>query len=306
MIRVDREWYRLETALRLADELAALSTCRRLAVGCAIVTSKLERVLAVGYNGPPSSLGNDSCRGEPGACGCVHAEANALVKLTMRERGLTLCATHSPCRHCAGMIVNSGAIRRVVYRSTFRDVSGVETLRAAGVECSSASDAIPRTIVLGERANDDELTRPETDDRARWRAALASGAFRIETSARKLLSVGVDLSRTRSANLLPPSRSREWDAEAAARIAREALTDQPWMDWIACGRRVWLALTGDSSADWGDSFDLSTGRAILVPHPSGLNRWWNDARAVERLRETILERDQPISSRSIDRPRGVR
>lgn len=287
VVRRDREWYRLETAARLASSLAALSTCRRLGVGCVVATPKLERVLAVGYNGPPAGLDNSSCSGEAGVCGCVHAEANALVKLSGDSgSGLTLHSTHSPCRHCAGLVVNSGRVSRVVYGTEFRDRSGVEVLRATGVECLVLSSILPREIVVGERANEEPTAR-EIDSADGWRRRLAAGAFRTAVAESKLASIGVDLSQARSVNLLPPSRSRDWDAREAAREAARGLADQPGIDWLVCGRRAWAALTGDESADFGDSREVADGRAILLPHPSGLSRWWNDSKNISRIRERL-------------------
>lgn len=117
----------------LAESLARLSRCGRLRVGCVVVTSDMREVVAVGYNGPPAGVDNDACREGEGACGCVHAEANALVKLATRERGLTLMTTTSPCEHCAGLTVNSGKVSVVIYGGAYRDLSGLELLTNAGV-----------------------------------------------------------------------------------------------------------------------------------------------------------------------------
>lgn len=120
---------KLLTFWRLADDLAALSTCRRLSVGCVIVTRDLLEVAAIGYNGQPRQLPNDGCREEEvGSCGCVHAEASALVKLRVREPGLLLLTTASPCETCAGLILNSGRIGTVVYGSRYRDETGLNIL----------------------------------------------------------------------------------------------------------------------------------------------------------------------------------
>lgn len=54
----------------LARGMSRRSTCRRLAVGCAIVSADFRQVLAVGYNGSASGLANDCDSEEPGKCGC--------------------------------------------------------------------------------------------------------------------------------------------------------------------------------------------------------------------------------------------
>lgn len=281
MTRRDREWYRAEEAMRLADAMSRLSTCRRLAVGCAIISGKLDRVVAVGYNGPPVGSDNGSCSGEPGRCGCVHAEANALVKAGSESGDAYV--THSPCPHCAGLVANSGGrVRSVTYRTRFRDSSGVDRLRSAGVEVREYGGVVPSTIVLGERANGEETERDATVESGTewWRTSLARGAFLDPMSQRKLASVGVDLSRVRSANLVPPSpRVGEWSEEDRRRAADSwlaALQDQPGATFVICGRRAWESTTGRRSGEFGDETTSGGARLVLVPHPSGLSRWWND------------------------------
>lgn len=286
--RRDREWFRLETAARLAGAMAALSTCRRLRVGCVIVSPKLQSILAVGYNGPMAGTPNDSCTGEPSSCGCVHAEANALVKLG--DRSGEMVVTHSPCRHCAGMIVNSGRVSRVTYVEKFRDGSGVDSLTRAGVPCVSISTELPSVVVIGERRNG---VPREVDASAgsaidRWRAALCEGAFTDETSTRKLASIGVDLTAARSANLLPPSPVvGEWDRSAAAETWEAARVDQPRATWLVCGRRCWEVVVGSVGDEFGETREIGGSTATLIPYPSGLNRWWNSRAAARELRSRL-------------------
>ena len=65
--------------LRLALELAKRSTCKRLQVGTVITSVDFRKVLAVGYNGNASGLANTCDREEPGNCGCLHSEENAVI-----------------------------------------------------------------------------------------------------------------------------------------------------------------------------------------------------------------------------------
>lgn len=127
---------KLRAFVRFAVDLSDLSTCKRLKVGCVVVTPELTEVLAIGYNGPPSGTSNDSCRGET-PCGCVHAEANALVKLKSAKDHLILITTKSPCEHCAGLILNSRSIESLIYVDDYRDPTGrilIETTSAIKVE----------------------------------------------------------------------------------------------------------------------------------------------------------------------------
>ncbi len=126
---------KLEVFTAFAESLAKLSTCKRAAVGCVIVPADYSAVYAIGYNGQPSGEPHDAClRDLPGQCGCVHAEANALVKLG-DVRDATLISTTAPCLACAGLIINSKKIERVLYRSTYRTSAGMLLLERQGIPC---------------------------------------------------------------------------------------------------------------------------------------------------------------------------
>lgn len=121
-----------EVYMRMAEELAKRSTCRRLQVGTVVTDARLENVLAIGYNGNARGLPNRCDSSVPGACGCIHSEVNALVKAPGGVRDKVVFITSSPCVMCAKLIINSG-VTHVYYREAYRDPSGVELLRAAKV-----------------------------------------------------------------------------------------------------------------------------------------------------------------------------
>jgi dCMP deaminase len=122
-----------EVFMRMAEELAKRSTCSRTQVGTVITTGDLTQVLGIGYNGNARGLPDACDSDEPGRCGCIHSEANALIKAGAQTPGKLMFVTISPCVMCAKMIVNSN-VRRVYYRSPYRDGGGVEVLRRGGVE----------------------------------------------------------------------------------------------------------------------------------------------------------------------------
>ena len=65
----------------------------------------------------------------------LHAEANAILKVassTQSCQGATLYITLSPCKECSKLIHQSG-IKRVVYATAYKDLSGVDFLKKAGV-----------------------------------------------------------------------------------------------------------------------------------------------------------------------------
>lgn len=78
-----------------------------------------------------------------GACRtAVHAELNALMfaaRFGLATEGAELHTTHQPCLNCAMAIVNAG-IFRVVFEHPYRDNSGLELLKAAGVTAQKGID----------------------------------------------------------------------------------------------------------------------------------------------------------------------
>lgn len=121
--------------LRMAAEWSKLSQCKRRQVGALIV--KGRSIISDGYNGTPSGFEN-FCEDEQGYTKwyVLHAEANAILKVastTQSCEGATLYLTMSPCRECSKLIHQAG-IRRVVYASEYKDPSGLDFLRKAGVE----------------------------------------------------------------------------------------------------------------------------------------------------------------------------
>lgn len=119
--------------MEFAKLMARRSTCKRAQVGAVVVTSDNHRVLAVGYNGGARGLFNDCLSEEPGKCGHLHAEVNALIKTNYHDAAQKkIYVTSSPCFNCAVAIVNAG-IREVIYLEEYRDPSGLELLRDANI-----------------------------------------------------------------------------------------------------------------------------------------------------------------------------
>ena len=114
----------------MAEEWAKLSHCTRKNVGALIVKDRM--IISDGYNGSPSGFPNE-CENTEGDTHwyVLHAEANAITKLARSINsadGATLYITLSPCRDCAKLILQSG-ISRVVYKTAYKDTSGIEFLR---------------------------------------------------------------------------------------------------------------------------------------------------------------------------------
>lgn len=122
-----------EYFMRICQHVSERSTCTHRKVGAVIV--KENRILATGYNQPPSGfphcdsigcirddLGIPSGRNQE-ICYGLHAEQNALMqaaKFGISTNGATMYVTTKPCSVCARLIINAG-IARVVYFSDYPD-----------------------------------------------------------------------------------------------------------------------------------------------------------------------------------------
>jgi dCMP deaminase len=121
--------------LLMALEWAKLSHCTRKKVGALLVKDGM--IISDGYNGTPSGFAND-CEDHEGNTHwyVLHAEANAIMKVarsTNNAKDSTLYITLSPCKDCCKLILQAG-IKRVVYIHEYKDTTGLEFLRKAGLE----------------------------------------------------------------------------------------------------------------------------------------------------------------------------
>ena len=123
-----------KTYLRMAREWSKLSKAQRKQVGCLIVKDGM--IISDGYNGTPSGFEN-FCEDEDGYTKwyVLHAEANTITKVASSTQscdGATLYITLSPCKQCSKLIYQA-KIKRLVYAVQYKDTSGIEFLKKAGV-----------------------------------------------------------------------------------------------------------------------------------------------------------------------------
>lgn len=119
--------------MSFAESVARRSYDPRLQVGSIIVTEDNSQVLSIGYNGNYSGGPHEHESCEPGQSGFIHAEVNCLIKCdynTLKKKHMYI--THSPCKDCCKLIINA-KIEKVVYRYLYRDASGLQLLRDAGI-----------------------------------------------------------------------------------------------------------------------------------------------------------------------------
>jgi dCMP deaminase len=121
--------------MQFAETIARRSTCTRLDVGTVITTTDYRKVLAVGYNGNASGLPNSCDRDEPGNCGCLHSEENAVINCDApRHTEKFVFVTHLPCAACAKRLINMGNVVRVIYKNDYRNKDSLDMLQSVGIE----------------------------------------------------------------------------------------------------------------------------------------------------------------------------
>jgi dCMP deaminase len=135
MIPTDKQNRYDKAYLRLALSWAQLSHCARKKVGAIIVKDSI--IISDGYNGTPAGFEN-CCENEEGNTQwyVLHAEANAILKVARSSnncKDATLYLTHSPCKDCSKLVLQSG-ITRLVYQQAYKDTSGIDFLKSAGLE----------------------------------------------------------------------------------------------------------------------------------------------------------------------------
>jgi dCMP deaminase len=133
----------IDAHMKVAETYALLSSAKRLQVGAVVV--KNDTIIGIGYNGMPSGWDNNCEEKVWDKTGdytlktkdeVLHAEQNCLSKITKStnsSEGADMFVTHAPCIDCAKLIHQSG-IRKVFYRDTYRDDSGLKFLEKCEVE----------------------------------------------------------------------------------------------------------------------------------------------------------------------------
>lgn len=120
--------------LKMAKIRSELSNCERKKVGALIV--KNDMIISDGFNGTPSGFDN-CCENDNWETHwfTIHAEANAILKCAKYGNSCkdsVLYLTHSPCKDCSKLILQSG-IKRVVYIEEYKDLEGVDFLINSGI-----------------------------------------------------------------------------------------------------------------------------------------------------------------------------
>jgi len=146
--------------------------------------------------------------------------------------------------------------------------------------------------VVGERCNGRRRSHWDTASIETWaKFTWSVAAFFDGPSRSKLLSIGLDWHSVKCVNLMPPSPViREWNA----RRASETVNLMGFSEFalvFACGVKVCSAMgfIGKLTDSVGEIVPARSREIVPLPHPSGLNRFWNNQGAVSRLKNKITE-----------------
>ena len=124
-----------------ARSLKGLSKCHDKQVACLICSGDLKQIYSIGINGGPR--GNKEleclCESDKTKYSCIHAEANALVKLQTRDAHKVMICTYSPCLQCASMIINEPCgFDAVLFVDMHHDYSAIKLLLDNDIQVGQA------------------------------------------------------------------------------------------------------------------------------------------------------------------------
>ncbi len=135
-----------EYFMRIAHLVAERATCIRRKVGAVAVKDK--RVLATGYNGPPSDISHcvdvgclRETMGVPSGqrheiCRGLHAEQNIIIQGAVhgvKLYGAEIYCTTQPCLICTKMLINVG-VSAIYFADSYPDELSEHMLKEAGVK----------------------------------------------------------------------------------------------------------------------------------------------------------------------------
>jgi len=122
----------LATSIFVARYLSTRSRASRARVGCVIWDTSLRTIVSIGYNGTAPGADNTMEIDNVTLPSVIHAEINALSKLSWVQRykrSLVLVCTHLPCISCASAITKT-KISHVYYLDNYGSLDGLRYLRS--------------------------------------------------------------------------------------------------------------------------------------------------------------------------------
>ena len=132
--KIQRAKDKISVYTDILQKISTLSTSSRLKVACIILKKDFTKIASFGYNGnyfnapinPETGTEEESL--EPGKDGFIHAEQNALAKFREHDpENYIVLITHSPCKSCAKLLVNSG-FKWIYWIEDYRETSHLEEI----------------------------------------------------------------------------------------------------------------------------------------------------------------------------------
>lgn len=116
-------------------QLREVSKCKDRGVACIICSHDLHQIYSIGINGGAKGMDEECLCHTGDKYSCIHAEANALIKLTTHVPDKIMICSLAPCGQCAAMIINEpGGFAEVWYLELYHDTSGLFLLNKAGIK----------------------------------------------------------------------------------------------------------------------------------------------------------------------------
>jgi dCMP deaminase len=132
--KIDRAKQKIEVFTDILKGISSLSTSSRLKVSCILLRKDFTKIASFGYNGnyfnaPINEItGTEEESLEPGMDGFIHAEQNVLAKFRENDpENYIVLITHSPCKNCAKLLVNSG-FKWIYWLEDYRDTTHLQEI----------------------------------------------------------------------------------------------------------------------------------------------------------------------------------
>jgi dCMP deaminase len=130
----ERAKAKIEVYTDILKRISSLSTSSRLKVSCILLRKDFTKIASFGYNGNyynapiNEETGTEEESLEAGKDGFIHAEQNALAKFReMDPENYIVLVTHSPCKNCAKLLVNSG-FKSIYWIEDYRETSHIDEI----------------------------------------------------------------------------------------------------------------------------------------------------------------------------------
>ena len=120
---------------KFVQSLTELSKCKDRQVACIICSDDLQQIYSIGINGSAKGYKENCLCKTASKYTCVHAEANALVKLQTSVPNKLMICSLMPCCQCASMIANTpGGFNAVLWLEDWKELDALEIFKSTGIK----------------------------------------------------------------------------------------------------------------------------------------------------------------------------